>query len=73
MIDSAAANSGCFPNWEAASARLEELRRRDLAHVDVAADMEAIEDAFQAALRQIPPSTTSGLVTQQALFQKRRR
>lgn len=73
MIRGDSPNSGCFPNWEAASARLEELRRRDLAHVDVAAAMEALEDAFQAALRQTPPSTTSGLVAQQALFRKGRR
>lgn len=59
-------------NWRAASARMEQLRRQDLAHVDVAAAMEALEDAFQAALRHLPPSTTSGLVIQQALFRKAR-
>jgi cytochrome c-type biogenesis protein CcmH/NrfG len=59
--------------WRTASPRLEQLRREALATVNVARAIEALEDAFQAALRHLPPSTTSGLVIQQALFRKARK
>lgn len=57
---------------EQAFARIRELRVRELDRVDVAAVIDALEDAFQAAIRQLGPSTTSGLVEQQAWFAKGR-
>jgi len=60
-------------NWQAASPRLESLRRESLARVDVAKVIEVLTDAFEAALRHGPPRRTSGLVEQQALFMKGRK
>jgi hypothetical protein len=59
--------------WLAASARMTELRRQELARVDVARVIEGLSDAYESALRLTPPRTTSGLVEQQALFAKARR
>jgi len=59
--------------WVAASARMTELRRQELAHVDVARVIEGLSDAYESALRLTPPRTTSGLVAQPALFAKGRR
>jgi len=56
--------------WEAAADRLAELRRRDLAHVDVSRAIEALSDAFESARAHAVPSRTSGLVAQQAWFMR---
>ena len=53
--------------WRIASARLEDLRRRDLRNVNVADRIEALNGAFEATLTR-PPRTSSGLVEQQAIF-----
>ena len=53
--------------WRIASARLEDLRRRDLRNVNVADRIEALNGAFEATLAH-PPRTSSGLVEQQAVF-----
>ena len=53
--------------WQIASARLEDLRRRDLDDVNVADHIEALNGAFEAALAR-PARTSSGLVEQQAIF-----
>ena len=55
--------------WQIASARLEDLRRKDLDDVNVADHIEALNGAFEAALaRPRPARTSSGLVEQQAIF-----
>ena len=57
--------------WRVASGRLEDLRRRDLRDVDVAARIEALNGPFEAALER-PARTSSGLVEQQAVFARMR-
>jgi len=59
--------------WVAASARMTELRRQELAQVAGARVIEGLSDAYESALRLTPPRTTSGLVAQPALFAKGRR
>ena len=54
--------------WKVASKRLLALKARDLRSVDVAACIEALTDAFDAALAAPTQSATSGLVAQQAVF-----
>ena len=58
--------------WKVASERLEALRREDLRNVDVAAHINALNDAFDAALAG-PTRKGSGLVEQQAVFSRLRR
>ena len=53
--------------WKIASARLEELRRRDLLAVKTADHIEALNGAFEASLAA-PARKGSGLVEQQAIF-----
>ncbi len=65
-------NRGWVECWKAASPRLEQLRRESLATVDVGHAIEALEDAFQAAIRNRKPSTTSGLVILQSWLRKGR-
>ena len=55
--------------WRLASAKFEELRRKDLRNVNVAERIEAMNGAFEATL-SLPARTTSGLVEQQAIFAK---
>ena len=57
--------------WRIASARLEDLRRKDLRDVDVADRIEALNGAFEATLAR-PPRKSSGLVEQQAVFARMR-
>lgn len=59
--------------WDVASRRMADLRRGDVAEVDIAWVIEALNDAFESARMHSIPSATSGLVTQQALFMKGRR
>ena len=54
-----------------ASAKFEELRRKDLHNVTVAEHIEAMSGAFEATL-SLPTRTTSGLVEQQAIFARMR-
>ena len=58
--------------WRTASARLDDLRRRDLLDVNVAGRIEALNGAFEAALANRPVRKTSGLVEQQAIFSRLR-
>lgn len=60
-------------NWKNASARIQQLRRQELAHIDTAHAIEALDDAYESARQHSQPSTTSGLVIQQAWFMKGRR
>ena len=57
--------------WRLASARIEELRRKELRHVNVAEHIEAMNGAFEAALCT-QTRKTSGLVEQQAIFARMR-
>ena len=57
--------------WKVASERLEALRRRDLAMVDVAERIETLNGAFEATLAG-PLRKSSGLVEQQAVFSRMR-
>ena len=59
--------------WKAAAARMAELRRQDLQRVDISQVIEGLDDAFESALAHSTPSSTSGLVSLQALFMKGRR
>lgn len=54
--------------WQAASPRLAAIRVAELRRVDVAAFIEGMSDAFEAARASAPVSMTSGLVAQQRLF-----
>lgn len=58
--------------WKTAFARLESLRREDLADVDVAHHIMALNGAFEATLTR-PIRKSSGLVDQQAIFSRMRR
>ena len=55
--------------WRVASAKFDELRRKRLRNVNVAAHIEAMNGAFKAAL-STQKRTTTGLVEQQAIFAK---
>ncbi len=59
-------------NWRKAEKRLELVRVRELALIKLEDQILALEDALQAALVVSGPSTTSGLVEQQALFSRMR-
>lgn len=58
--------------WLAAGPRLAAIRIAELGRVDVAAFIDSMSDAFEAARASASQSTTSGLATQQRLFAKRR-
>lgn len=58
--------------WRLAGAALEALRRERLDHIDVPTSILALEDAFEAALRQARPRPDSGLVEQQRIFARLR-
>jgi hypothetical protein len=58
--------------WKAAAPKLAAIRAHELRHVDVAAFIEAMADAYAAARRAFPARSTSGLVIQQRTFAKLR-
>ncbi|UCD28074.1 MAG: hypothetical protein JSV03_13400 [Planctomycetota bacterium] len=58
--------------WKNASARMDQLRKIELACVDVAHAIEILDDAYESARQQIEPVKYSGLVIQQAFFTKGR-
>ncbi len=58
--------------WQAAAPVLEKLRNDSIRNSNTAQAIEQLSDAFESALRNYPPSTTSGLVEQQRLFAKLR-
>jgi hypothetical protein len=58
--------------WSEAAPRLAEIRRRELETVHVAEVVRSLSDAFEASIRSIEPSSTSGLVEQQRLFARLR-
>ena len=58
--------------WQAAAPKLAELRRRELASIDTQAVLLNLADAFESCRLHHHPAPTSGLITQQALFQRLR-
>jgi hypothetical protein len=59
--------------WRRAGPELEEIRRREIESVDTGEAIRQIFGSSEALLRNLPASTTSGLVEQQAWFAKLRR
>ena len=58
--------------WKQAAPELEAIRRREIAEADNVAVLAALEEAFNQALRALPPRRTSGLIEMQRLFSKLR-
>lgn len=56
--------------WQKAGPELERIRREELIHTDVRQAIELLDDAFQSALINYPPATTSGLIEQQRWFMR---
>ena len=73
MADSEQDKQKLLTGWKNAAKRMDQLRQCELKKVDVARAIEALDDAFESARRNMKPATTSGLVIQQALFMKGRR
>jgi hypothetical protein len=70
MADSEQDKQKLLAAWENVAKRMDQLRRCELENVDVARAIEALDDAFESARQHMKPSTTSGLVAQQAWFMK---
>lgn len=51
--------------WKQAAPELEAIRRREIAELDTLAVLESMEDAFNYAIRALPPRETSGMVEMQ--------
>ncbi len=58
--------------WQAVAPKLAELRNRELAQVDTTQALLNLADAFESCRLHFRPGPTSGLVVQQALFQRLR-
>ena len=63
---------GWVRRWQANGPLLRELERERLERLDLAAVIEALDDAFEAALRNQPRRRSSGLVLQQEIFARNR-
>lgn len=59
--------------WREAASALADVKRAELALVDTAETLRQLADAFDAALSNRLPTSTSGLIEQQAVFQRLRR
>jgi hypothetical protein len=59
--------------WKQAGPELEAIRRKEIEKINVIESLAALEDAFNYATRNVPPSDTSGLVEMQRWFAKLRR
>ena len=58
--------------WQEAGPRLAEIRRGELQNLDTQQALLRLADAFESCRLHAPPRPTSGLVEQQAWFQKLR-
>jgi hypothetical protein len=58
--------------WKEAGPELEAIRRREVREADNVKVIAALEDAFDYAVRALPPRPSSGLVEMQAWFAKLR-
>lgn len=56
--------------WRRAEGALAGLKREELERLDTSVALCQLEDAFEHALRTASPTTTSGLVDQQRVFQR---
>jgi hypothetical protein len=56
--------------WKAAGARMEELRRERLRHIDTQQSLMNLADAFESCRIHRQPRPTSGLVEQQRWFRR---
>ncbi len=59
--------------WKEAGPELEAIRRREIRDADNLQVLAVLEDAFNHAVRTMPPRTSSGMVEMQAFFAKLRR
>jgi hypothetical protein len=59
--------------WKRAGPELEAIRRKEIEKIDTLESLSALEDAFNYALRELPPREESGLVEMQRWFAKLRR
>jgi len=59
--------------WKEVGEYLEAERRERVRRADTAASLELLRRAFDSAVRLHPPSPSSGLVEQQAIFARARR
>ena len=59
--------------WREAGPELECIRRDEVRALDTLATLAILEDAFNHALRTLPPRRWSGIVEMQAGFAKLRR
>ncbi len=56
--------------WKRAGPELERIRFENVRRTKTADALQQLSDAFEWALRQYGPRASSGLVEQQAVFQK---
>lgn len=56
--------------WQKTGPALERIRREELIHTDIRQAIELLDDAFQSALINYPPTATSGLIEQQRWFMR---
>ncbi len=59
--------------WKEAGPKLEAIRRREIREADNLKVLEALEGAFNHAVRMLPPRPSSGMVEMQAWLRKLRR
>ena len=59
--------------WNEAGPKLEAIGREEVRNADNVKVLALLEDAFNHALRSLPPRRSSGLVEMQAWFAKLRR
>jgi hypothetical protein len=59
--------------WKQAGPELEAIWREEVRQLDSRKHLAALEDAFNHALRTVPPRPTSGLIEMQDWFAKLRR
>jgi hypothetical protein len=59
--------------WKEAGPELEAIRRREIREADNLKVLALLEDAFNHAVRTLPPRPSSGLVEMQKWFAKLRR
>jgi hypothetical protein len=59
--------------WKEAGPALEAIRRKEIEAINVLESLAALEDAFNYALRELPPRQSSGLVEMQKWFARLRR
>lgn len=59
-------------NWQRVSEQLESFRNEEIININVQESLESLAELFEDAILKTPLTKTSGLIEQQALFQKLR-